>query len=112
MANGSVNPVVNIGSADTSVVDGDEDIVGRGQRGLGALSEGNIVRPVENEGKVLKLFSVCLRKSCVYALTLRSSLLGAAILSVRAVEERWISGDVNATEGQWRGVTENDFRIS
>lgn len=53
VANGAVNPVVHVGAADARVVYGDEDIVGGAELGLGALSEGDIVGLVEDEGEVL-----------------------------------------------------------
>lgn len=54
VANGTVLPVVDVGAADTGVVDGDENIVGVGELGDGALSELDVVGLVENEGKVLE----------------------------------------------------------
>ncbi|KAI6760528.1 hypothetical protein HG530_009388 [Fusarium avenaceum] len=53
LANGAVDPVVHVGTADAGVVDGDEDIVGALEGGLGALLEGDIAGLVEHEGQVL-----------------------------------------------------------
>jgi hypothetical protein len=44
---------VHVGAADAGVVDGDEDIVGAREGGLGALLEGDVVGLVEDEGEVL-----------------------------------------------------------
>lgn len=53
-ANAAFNPIMNITATDAGVIYGDEDVV----RGLncrfGALSEGYIVRLVEDEGEVLE----------------------------------------------------------
>jgi len=55
-------PVMDIRTADTSVVYGDEDIVGRSQFRLWLLCEGNIEWFVEDEGEVLwqKMLAVVL----------------------------------------------------
>jgi hypothetical protein len=46
-------PVVHVGTADASVVDGDEDVVGGGERGDGPVAERERKGRVEDEGEVL-----------------------------------------------------------
>jgi hypothetical protein len=48
-----VDPVVHVGTADAGVVDGDEDIVGAREGGLGTFLEGDVAGLVEDEGEVL-----------------------------------------------------------
>ena len=53
VANGTVFPVVDIGAADACVVDGHEDVVGRGESRLGAVFERQFLFRVEDERFVL-----------------------------------------------------------
>lgn len=62
LANGAMDPVVDVGAADTSVVDGDEDIVGILEGGLGALLEGNVAGLIEDERQVLESVSWSLER--------------------------------------------------
>lgn len=48
-----MDPVVDVGTADTGVIDGDEDIVGACEGGFGTFLEGNVAWLVEDEGEVL-----------------------------------------------------------
>lgn len=54
LANGAMDPVVDVGATDTSVVDGDDNIVGILEGGLGALLEGDVAGLVKDEGQVLE----------------------------------------------------------
>lgn len=58
-SNAAMFPVMDIRTADTSVVYGDEDIVGRSQFRLWLLCEGNIEWFVEDEGEVICGFCHC-----------------------------------------------------
>jgi hypothetical protein len=49
-----VLPVVHVGAADAGVVDGDEDVVGGGEGGDGAVFKGEGEGFVEDEGEVLR----------------------------------------------------------
>lgn len=53
VADGSVEPVVDIGAADARVVYCYEDVMGGLERGDGAFLEGDVVGLIEDEGKVL-----------------------------------------------------------
>lgn len=54
MANGAMLPVVNIGAADSRVVYGDKDIMGRVEGWFGAIDKRDRERLVEDEGEVLQ----------------------------------------------------------
>lgn len=54
LANGAMDPVVDVGATDTSVVDGDDDIVGILEGRLGALLEGDVAGLVKDERQVLE----------------------------------------------------------
>ena len=54
VADGAVEPVVDIGTADAGVVDGDEDVMGVLDLGDGLVLEADVEGLVENEGEVLE----------------------------------------------------------
>lgn len=54
VANGAMLPVVNIGAADSRVVYGDKDIMGRVEGWFGAIDKRDRERLVEDEGEVLQ----------------------------------------------------------
>ena len=52
-ADGTVDPIVDVGAADAGVVHGHEDVVLGLEGGLGDLGVADILRLVEEEGEVL-----------------------------------------------------------
>lgn len=55
VADAALDIVVYIATADSSVVYGDENVVGRGELGLGLLFEADLEWFGEDEGEVLRL---------------------------------------------------------
>jgi hypothetical protein len=64
VTNGTVDPVVDVGTANTGVVHGDEDIVLGLEGGLRDLGVADIVGLVEEEGEVLR---VTLAGECLWS---------------------------------------------